>query len=89
MRYGHGAGGLTGITLNQSALSRWALSHHIYSQLLQGLTKMQNDSITNSVTSHKEESTTRIQSVAEDRNGLHDKLELSIDPLKPESHQTR
>ncbi len=34
MRYGHGPGGLVGITLNQSALKRWALSLHTCSRLI-------------------------------------------------------
>ena len=33
MRYGHEAGGLIGITLQPSAVARWALSLHICSQL--------------------------------------------------------
>ena len=33
MRYGHGPGGIVGITLNEHALCRWALSLHICSRL--------------------------------------------------------
>ena len=33
MRYGHEAGGLIGITLQPSAVARWALSVHICTQL--------------------------------------------------------
>ena len=33
MRYGHEAGGLVGLTLQQSAVSRWALSLHVCNQL--------------------------------------------------------
>ena len=35
MRYGHGAGGIIGITLKPSALKKWAFSMHICSQLKQ------------------------------------------------------
>lgn len=34
MRYGHGPGGLVGITLNPSALKQWALSLHTCSSFL-------------------------------------------------------
>ena len=34
MRYGHEAGGLVGLTLQPSAVSRWALSLHVTSQVL-------------------------------------------------------
>ena len=33
MRYGHGAGGIIGITLKPAALKKWAFSMHICSQL--------------------------------------------------------
>ena len=33
MRYGHGPGGMVGLTLNQNSLDKWALSTHISSQL--------------------------------------------------------
>ena len=34
MRYGHGPGGLIGITLSPNALKRWALSPHLCSRLI-------------------------------------------------------
>ena len=34
MRYGHGPGGIVGITLNPHALKRWALSLHICSRMI-------------------------------------------------------
>ena len=42
MRYGHGPGGIIGITLKESALKRWALSLHICSQLIQDIKCMRN-----------------------------------------------
>ena len=41
MRYGHEAGGLVGLTLQPSAVSRWALSLHVTSQLRLDLTAME------------------------------------------------
>lgn len=40
IRYGHGPGGLIGITLNQSAVQRWALSLHTSSRLIKDLAEM-------------------------------------------------
>ena len=34
MRYGHGPGGLIGITLNEKAVHRWAMSLHICSRFM-------------------------------------------------------
>ena len=38
-------------------------------------------------TYHKEKMSSRIKTSAHDRNALHKKLELVIDPLDPERHQ--
>lgn len=40
MRYGHGPGGIIGITLQPSTMTQWALSLHICSQLLNSLQNM-------------------------------------------------
>ena len=56
MRYGHGPGGLIGITLKESAVKRWALSLHICSRVLQYLHQMRDASDETEVSSHKEES---------------------------------
>ncbi len=42
MQYGHEAGGLMGLTLQPSAVSRWALSLHVYSQLRVDLASMKD-----------------------------------------------
>ena len=42
MRYGHQAGGLTGLTLKPSAVIRWALSLHTCSQLRGDLLAMKD-----------------------------------------------
>ena len=42
MRYGHGPGGLIGITLKPSVLNRWALSLHICSRLIKDLAGQAN-----------------------------------------------
>ena len=34
MRYGHGPGGLIEITLNVSAMKRWALRPHVCSRII-------------------------------------------------------
>ena len=37
MRYGHGPGGIVGITPNEHALCRWSLNVHICSRLTQDI----------------------------------------------------
>ena len=66
MRYGHSQGGLTGITLNDNAMKRWALSLHSCSKLIHDLTLMRDDLLDNP-THHKEESKARMRSDSSDR----------------------
>lgn len=40
MHYGHGPGGIVGLTLNQHALKRWALSLHACSHISKDLAEM-------------------------------------------------
>lgn len=42
IRHGHGPQGLAGLTMNQSAVSRWALSLHKCSQLLKDVADMKD-----------------------------------------------
>ena len=60
MRYGHSEGGLTGITLNDKAITLVAHSLHSCSQLVRDLTSVQNE-LSKDRTHHLEESNARIQ----------------------------
>ena len=79
MRYGHSQGGLTGITLNQNATQRWALSLHSCSQLIGDIHEMRTGD-TRQSSLHKEELPGRIQTDASDRIKLREKLAECIDP---------
>lgn len=85
MRYGHEAGGLVGLTLQPSAVSRWALSLHVCSQLRMDLSAMKDGPQEKQVTVHKEESNSRIKSDADDRSKLRAALSTFIDPLDVDS----
>ena len=61
MGYGHSQGGLTGITLNDKAITLVAHRLHSYSQLVRNLTCVQNE-LSKDRTHHLEESNARIQS---------------------------
>ena len=86
MQYGHEAGGLVGLTLQPSAVSRWALSLHVTSQLRLDLTAMKDGRQSKVTATHKEESMSRIKSDAVDREKLRVTLCSFIDPLDPSSH---
>jgi len=86
MRYGHSPGGIIGITLKPSTLKRWALSLHICSQLVKDVTELRENHRQNSVTVHKEEMPSRIQSDGVDREKLKDRLSTCIDPLQSDDH---
>jgi hypothetical protein len=86
MHYGHGPGRIIGITLKPSTLKRWALSLHIYSQIMKDVTEMRETRRKTTVTEHKEEMPSRIQSDGVDRAKLKDRLSTCIDPLQPDSH---
>ena len=84
MRYGHEAGGLIGITLQPSAVARWALSLHIYSQLY--LAAMKGGRQDKIGTHPKEEYNARKQTDAFDRAKIRDTLTAFISPLDTSSH---
>ena len=86
MQYGHEAGGLVGLTLQPSAVSRWALSLYVTSQLRLNLAAMKDGRQSKVTTTHKEESMSRIKSDAVDREKLRVTLCSFIDPLDPSSH---
>lgn len=86
MRYGHGPNGVIGITFNQKALERWALSMHISSQLQKDLQELESKHNTKQANTHKEEGKSRIKSDGEDRRKIRDMLSTCISPLNPEEH---
>ena len=83
MRYGHGSGGVIGITLNPKALQRWALAHPISSHPENDLLDMKENHQSEKVTVHKEEGKARIKSDAEDRMKIRVKLNSCIPHLTP------
>lgn len=85
MRYGHSKGGLTGITLNDNATKRWALSLHSCSQLIHDIAEMR-EYIPQLPAYHKEETKARIRSDNSDRKKLKEKLSKCIHPLDPSGH---
>ncbi len=70
MRYGHGHGGIIGITLKPDTLKTWALSLHICSSRESDLSNMIDGDKMHVQSNHKEESKKRIASDAEDRESL-------------------
>ena len=86
MRYGHQAGGLTGLTLKLSAVTRWALSLHTCSQLRDDLLAMKDKQNNKTTTPHKEEAPGRMTSDASDRQKIKEALQNYIDPLATDTH---
>ena len=80
MRYGYGPGGIVGITLNERALCRWALSLHISSRLTKDNIDLKEATLVE-VDLHKEEYPSRIKTDGDDRNAIGDKLETCVDHL--------
>lgn len=81
MRYGHGQGGVIGITLKPETLKVWAYSLHSCNKLVRGLDSLREINESNSQTTHKEEAKSRIADDSKDRKSVQDKLIASIDPL--------
>ena len=88
MCYGHGPGGLVGITLNAAAMKRWSLSLHTYSQLVKDLTDLKDGGHKIQITRHKEESAARKASDDIDRQKIGEKLSLCTNPLDPDEHES-
>ena len=76
MCYGHGPGGLVGITLNAAAMKRWALSLHTCSQLVKDFIDLKDGGHKIQITRHKEESAARKPSDDIDRQKIGEKLSL-------------
>jgi hypothetical protein len=86
MRYGHGPGGIVGITLNPNALKRWAMSLHVCSRLTKDISEMRDVSTQEGITLHKEEMPARVAADSKDREKIHNKLTCCTDPLNPPEH---
>jgi len=80
MRFGHGLGGIIGVTLNQPLVRCWALSLHICNRLMKDVAEL-NEETDTSVQSHKEEISSRVKSDGRDRETIHQKLKQCINPL--------
>ena len=88
MRYAHAQSGIIEITLRPKTLKIWAYSLHACNTVVSHLDAMttQEQHNTPSQTHHKEETKARIQTDAEDRKKLRDKLEVCIDSLQTENN---
>ena len=88
MRYGHGHSGIIGVTLKPETVTTWAYSMHACNTLVSKVDLMRHTEQHEQVTQlhHKEESKSRIKLDKADRQVLHDKLEICIDPLYENEH---
>ena len=86
MRYGKSKDGIVGITLKPETLKTWAYSRHACSNIRNQINEMRNKISADAQSTHKEESPARIQQDSQDRTKLRHKLELCINPLKPDQH---
>ena len=80
MRYGHGPGGIVGITLNEHALCRLALNLRICSRLTKDISDLKGATLVE-VYHHKEESPSRVKADNDDGNAIRYTLEKCVDPL--------
>ena len=69
MQYGHGPGGIIGITLQPSTLKRWALGLHNCTQLRTVMYMAEGD-VQTTATTRKKEGKSRIQTDATDREKI-------------------
>lgn len=86
MRYGHGPGGIIGLTLKPETLKTWALGLHVCCKLEQDTANLISNEQDTCQLNHKEETKSRIKSDGADRENLSKKIELCVDPLDPASH---
>ena len=88
MRYGHGQGGIIGITLRPETLKTWVLNLHVCTQLEEDVLKISQQNEHAKQERHKEENLmkSRIASDAKDREIIRRKLQLCIDPMTPDTH---
>ena len=79
MRYGHGPGGVIGVTLQPATLKLWAYSLHICAQITGDIVAMTEGGKNRGIaTIHKEVMPARITA---DRSKLREKLFTCIDPF--------
>ena len=86
MRYGHSPGGIVGITLQSSTLKRWALTLHYMCPAEKRCNVSSDHDVHHTITTHKEESTTRIMTDSVDKGKIRQKSPPCIDPEDPSSH---
>ena len=86
MQYGHGPGGIIGITLKPETLKTWALGLHVCCQLEQDTVNLSCNEQDKCQLNYKEEAKSKIKSDRADRENLSKKLELCIYPLNHVSH---
>ncbi|KAJ4944771.1 hypothetical protein JOQ06_013311 [Pogonophryne albipinna] len=88
MRYGHSVGGIIGITLKPEALKIWALSRHICCKIESDMKNMEEEETNTTKVHlyHKEEAKARVRADTKDRDGLHQKLDVCLHPLDPNTH---
>ena len=85
MRFGHSAGGLTGMTVNENATRRWALSLHVCSKLLSTLDDLRSDDKP-PPNMHKEEMKACMAADEADRKKLREKIRSHVKPMDPKDH---
>ena len=78
MRYGHGPGGIIGITWKPETLKTWALGLHICCRLEQGITDLTGNNQVECQETHKEETKARLKSDGTDRESIRNKLALHV-----------
>ena len=86
MRYGHGPASMIGITLNESALERWARCLHVSSVVEQSLLGFKGNETNKNETHHKEEPKIWIKIDSTDCDKLRKCLVTSIAPFSVDGH---
>lgn len=88
MRYGHGPGGIIGVTLKPETVRTWAYSMHACNRIERSLDEMRQRE-TPSKLQHKEEMPARIKSDAADRMSIQRKLTQCIDPIQEDQYPNK
>ena len=85
MRYGHGPGGIVGVTLQPQTVKTWVYSMHACNELERSLDNLRNHGKMPSY-KQKGEFPSHIKSDGCDREALREKLYVSIDPLSTKQY---
>ena len=85
MKRGKGPSGVIGNTQNPQTVATWSYSQHAVVTLMGDLQLMTKDDSMPKL-KHKEETSGRINSDAQDRESPHHTLSECIDPMDPDSH---